>query len=99
MEINCIEILTFILLFIVIYQGWQIKQLILKGGQGGEIPDEAGARIDAINALETENQALRDQIAEGFTNEQLQAHADRVDAIIAGVKEIVPNLPEPEPTE
>lgn len=52
---------------------------------------------NALQALSDENQTLRDQIAAGASPEQLQAHADRVDAIIADVQETIPNLPEPEP--
>lgn len=48
---------------------------------------------DALGQLQTENQSLRDQIAAGITPEQLQAHADRIDTIIADVNSTIPDLP------
>lgn len=33
---TCLPILTFLLLLLVVYQGWQIKQLIRKGVDGDE---------------------------------------------------------------
>lgn len=42
----CFDILILLLLIALLYQQWEIKATLKQGS--GEIPDEAGERIDAI---------------------------------------------------
>lgn len=60
------------------------------------VNEEQQEVANALAALEATVAELRATIEASGTPDQLQAHADAIDAIIADVKETIPGLPEPE---